>query len=73
MSKRVAIPVVMLEGNFEVLEEHHIEVGSIGVRRYRGDDFGEAYVITIQWESDEQEAAAKQLGFRTEKARLVDR
>lgn len=63
--RRIAIPIVMLEGNFELLQEHDIRGAAIGIRRYNQDDFGEAYVLTFRWESDAAEAEARKLGFRT--------
>lgn len=63
--ERVEIPLRMLKGNLDVLLENRIEVGTISAAW--DEDSGAGVVLMIEWANDEQEEAARALGFRTKK------
>ena len=58
--ERVSIPLVMIEGNLEVLLEHDIPVTTISLRR-----IGPAGVVLTIHSTEEQKEVQRALGFQT--------
>jgi hypothetical protein len=60
---RVAIPLVMIEGNMDILLENTIRCTGISLKRIISDEFsGQAVVLTIH-DRDKEQCA--ELGFQT--------
>jgi hypothetical protein len=57
---RITVPLVMLDGNIDVLLNNTLPVEGISLRRY-----GPAGVVLTVHMSPEQKEHAKELGFRT--------
>lgn len=60
---RESVPLRMIEGNIAVLLEHRIDVGSISFTH--DPESGAGVILMVTFDTPEQEAAAKALGFRT--------